>query len=214
MNFEHVEHAIETLFSGLGEAGNIYAQAKSGLQSLPEKWRIQKQQPKSNNHVQLPDEFSAITEPFFNAHERWLTNTQQTLDSLENASKKIRQQAGIDKVKILVADDQPQFLETIVDILEESGYIVISANNGLAAITEILLHQPDLVLMDYEMLGLKGTEIVKQINNTLGQAAIPFIMLTGYGTQDIFNLTIKAGAVDFIIKPIRRDLLLNKINDL
>ena len=100
---------------------------------------------------------------------------------------------------ILVADDDPYIQEALQDRLETLGYRVSLAADGQQAL-ELLEHQgPQLVLLDIEMPGIKGIDVLKEIHRR--EMDIPVIMITAYGSIDLAVQAMKEGAYDFIPKP-------------
>jgi DNA-binding NtrC family response regulator len=100
---------------------------------------------------------------------------------------------------ILVADDDPYIQEALQDRLETLGYRVSLAADGQQAL-EILEHKdPQLILLDIEMPGMKGLEVLKEIRRR--ESEIPVIMITAYGSIDLAVQAMKEGAYDFIPKP-------------
>ena len=100
---------------------------------------------------------------------------------------------------ILVADDDPYIQEALQDRLETLGYRVSLAADGQQAL-ELLEHQgPQLVLLDIEMPGMKGLDVLKEIRRK--EMDIPVIMITAYGSIDLAVQAMKEGAYDFIPKP-------------
>jgi DNA-binding NtrC family response regulator len=100
---------------------------------------------------------------------------------------------------ILVVDDDPYIQETLKDRLESLGYRVLLAADGQQAL-ELLEHQdPQLVLLDIEMPGMKGLDVLKEIRRK--ERDVPVIMITAYGSIDLAVQAMKEGAYDFIPKP-------------
>jgi DNA-binding NtrC family response regulator len=100
---------------------------------------------------------------------------------------------------ILVADDDPYIQEALQDRLETLGYRVSLAADGQQAL-DLLEHQgPQLILLDIEMPGIKGLDVLKEIRRK--EIDIPVIMITAYGSIDLAVQAMKEGAYDFIPKP-------------
>jgi DNA-binding NtrC family response regulator len=100
---------------------------------------------------------------------------------------------------ILVADDDPYIQEALQDRLETLGYRVSLAADGQQAL-EFLEHQgPQLILLDIEMPGMKGLDVLKEIRRR--EMDIPVIMITAYGSIDLAVQAMREGAYDFITKP-------------
>ena len=112
--------------------------------------------------------------------------------------------------KLLLIDDDPIICKELKKYLEKKGYsldIAESAEEGLEIITK---NYYGLVLLDQNLPGMSGLEALKIIRNkNQGQV----IMITGEGDVNIAVEAMKAGAHDFIQKPIKPDLLLTIIKD-
>src|SRR5690606_28653564 len=116
--------------------------------------------------------------------------------------------------KILLVDDREDNLLSIETILETKGYQLVKANSGRQAL-KILLKEFDfaLILMDVKMPNLNGFETASLIYEREKLKHIPIIFITAnnYGDENIFK-GYKAGAVDYIYKPITPDLLRAKVS--
>ncbi|MDR2532463.1 MAG: response regulator [Oscillospiraceae bacterium] len=110
---------------------------------------------------------------------------------------------------ILAVDDVNFFLRTIKGILRDSGYNATCVNSGSMALDYLKTHKPDLFILDIDMPGMDGYELAREIKNA-GHTA-PIIFLTGNSRKDSVAKAVQAGAVDFIIKPVRKDQLLERI---
>jgi len=108
------------------------------------------------------------------------------------------------KITILVVDDDPLALETIAELLVESGYRVFTAQGGQRAL-DILETQPgiDLIVSDLMMPQMDGIALTKEIHST--GRDIPIIVITGYATIELAVETMKAGAADFITRPFNNE---------
>jgi len=117
------------------------------------------------------------------------------------------------KVKILLVDDREDNLLSIESILWQEGYKLVKANSGKEAL-KILLKDFDftLILMDVEMPDLNGIETAAMIYQREKLRHIPIIFITAhdYGDESIFK-GYRAGAVDYIYKPIQPELLRAKV---
>lgn len=118
------------------------------------------------------------------------------------------------KIKILLVDDKENNLLSMESIFERDGYELIRANSGKQAL-KILLNEHDftLILMDVEMPDINGFEAAEMIYQRDKLMHIPIIFITAhsYGDENIFK-GYKAGAVDYIYKPIQSELLRAKVS--
>src|SRR3954467_9695372 len=118
------------------------------------------------------------------------------------------------RVKILIVDDRENNLLSMESILWQDGYTIVRANSGKEAL-KILLHDYDftLILMDVEMPDLNGFETATLIYQREKLKHIPIIFITAhsYGDENLFK-GYRAGAVDYIYKPIQADLLRAKVS--
>src|SRR5262245_40723173 len=116
--------------------------------------------------------------------------------------------------KILLVDDREDNLMSIETILEQDGYVFVKASSGRDAL-KILLTEYDfaLILMDVKMPNLNGFETASLIYEREKLRHIPIIFITAhsYGDENIFK-GYRAGAVDYIYKPINQDLLRAKVS--
>jgi two-component system alkaline phosphatase synthesis response regulator PhoP len=109
--------------------------------------------------------------------------------------------------KILYADDDLDIQEIIKGILTKEGYEVIIAKDGIEALKLIQEKKPDVVLLDYLMPGLNGTQVLEALRKSPETKSVPVIMVTAYPNEKEESLS--SGAVDFINKPIdKTDLIL------
>ncbi|HLA53800.1 MAG TPA: response regulator [Flavitalea sp.] len=117
------------------------------------------------------------------------------------------------EVKILVVDDREDNLFSIETILEGSGYTIIKANSGRAAL-KVLLKQQDItiILMDVQMPDLNGFETAGLIYERDRMKGIPIIFITAHdhGDENIFK-GYQLGGVDYLYKPINPELLKAKV---
>lgn len=114
--------------------------------------------------------------------------------------------------EIMVVDDDDFFREMLGDMLEEAGFRVDMAEDGQVALDKLIHRRPDLMLLDFNMPGLNGIDVMLQINKVdSGLRTVPVIMLTGASEKDLVQKSIAIGAVDFIVKPSDQETILAKI---
>ena len=115
------------------------------------------------------------------------------------------------KKKILIIDDSNTALVLMEYALKEAGYISLAASNVKEATKLIEKHSPDLILLDLSMPEISGYDFLKR-KNELHIDHIPIIIVSAYDSVESIELARNLGAVDFIAKPIRLDVMMDKIN--
>ncbi len=110
--------------------------------------------------------------------------------------------------KILVIEDNAEVRENLVEILELSGYQVITAEDGKIGVEIALRDLPDLVLCDVMMPRLDGFGVLNILSKKSNTADIPFVFLTAKTEKSDFRRGMNLGADDYITKPFYKDELL------
>ena len=104
---------------------------------------------------------------------------------------------------VLIVDDVPDNLSVLHDALDESGYTVLIATSGEAALKRALQALPDVVLLDAMMPGMDGFEVAKRLKAQAETAHIPIIFMTGLTETQHLVAALECGAVDYVTKPIK-----------
>lgn len=115
------------------------------------------------------------------------------------------------EVKILVIEDNKDVRENLAELLELSGYIVITAENGKTGAAKALEMIPDLILCDIMMPELDGFGVLRILSNQPATMDIPFIFLTAKTDKEDFRKGMGLGADDYITKPYDDVQLLDTI---
>jgi len=109
--------------------------------------------------------------------------------------------AGIEAGRVLAVDDDDDILGWLRAKLPSKGFDVVCCGTALEALKRLEAEPPDVVLTDYEMKGMDGIELCDRVvSNWPG---LPVILLTGHGTVVAATAAIRAGAFDFIVKPLQ-----------
>src|SRR5436853_5272471 len=117
------------------------------------------------------------------------------------------------KKTILVVADDSVTRRLLVRTLASAGYVCQESESGAEALVRVGNEAPALLLLDYDMPGLNGAEVLKKMraDPMPSVAQIPTIMLTGHGGEDSEVLCLEAGADDFVTKPIHPAVLRARI---
>ena len=103
--------------------------------------------------------------------------------------------------KILIVDDEEHIRELIKFNLEQNGYKVISADNGIDALKIAKTEKPQLILLDVMLPGMDGYDVCKEIRRDHSISTTPIIMITAKGEELDKILGLELGADDYITKP-------------
>ncbi|MDO8440567.1 MAG: response regulator transcription factor [Polaromonas sp.] len=104
---------------------------------------------------------------------------------------------------VLIVDDVPDNLSVLHDALDESGYTVLLATHGEAALQRAGQALPDIVLLDAMMPGMDGFEVAKRLKADARTAHIPIIFMTGLLDTEYLVAALESGGVDYVTKPIK-----------
>lgn len=114
------------------------------------------------------------------------------------------------KTRILLVDDEVEFVSTLSERLQLRGYDVRTANNALEALASVYKEPPDVIILDLRIPGMDGIETLKTIKKF--DATIEVIMLTGHGDIRSVEDGMKSGAFEYIMKPVDISELTAKID--
>ena len=114
---------------------------------------------------------------------------------------------------ILVVEDHEDNRQILRDLLGTSGFDMIEAWDGEAALTEAAAKRPDLILMDIQLPGLDGYEVTRRIKADPSLAHIPIIAVTSYALSGDDEKARLAGCDAYVTKPYSPRQLLAKIRE-
>src|SRR5437764_12498519 len=106
-----------------------------------------------------------------------------------------------ERPRVLIVDDEKFIRDILADFLGMEGYVVRTAEDGAAALTELSSSHYDMVISDLKMPRMGGIELLEQIG-ALAPHALTVIM-TGFGTVETAIDAMKRGAYDYILKPFK-----------
>lgn len=104
---------------------------------------------------------------------------------------------------VLLVDDVPDNLAVLHDALDESGYTVLVATSGEAALQRAAQAVPDIVLLDAMMPGMDGFEVARRLKASPQTAHIPIVFMTGLTETEYLVAALECGGVDYVTKPIK-----------
>src|SRR5260221_4762723 len=111
--------------------------------------------------------------------------------------------------RILVVDDEPQFLLTVQSFLENSGFEVITGTSCRQAEEIYRSAKPDVAVIDYSLGDGNALEILPRLH--AADASIPIIIMTGYASIELAVQAVKLGAEHFLTKPLDLPTLAGKL---
>ncbi len=116
--------------------------------------------------------------------------------------------------KILIVDDEPNIVTALEYLLQRSGYEVLLAQDGAAALQQVERHLPELVLLDVMMSVKSGYEVCQRMREHADWRHIKIIMLSAKGREAEVNKGLSLGADFYVTKPFSNKDLVAKIGEL
>ena len=115
---------------------------------------------------------------------------------------------------VLIVDDTPDNLAMLSDALDDAGYMVLVALDGLSALNRVQRRRPDLILLDAMMPGLSGFEVCEAVRADPAIAGTRILMLTAKARAPDMARGIGAGADDYVPKPFSTRELIERVRGL
>ncbi len=115
----------------------------------------------------------------------------------------------MDRFRVLVIDDEIDFVETMVKRLKDRGLDADAATGGQEGLELIEKNPPDVVVLDVRMPKMSGIEVLKEIKKK--KPLIEVIMLTGHGSMEAGIQGLQLGAYNYVMKPVPFNELLSLI---
>ena len=112
---------------------------------------------------------------------------------------------------VLIVDDVPENLAVLHDALDESGFTVLVASHGAAALARAADAQPDIILLDAVMPGMDGFEVCRRLKTGSATRHIPVVFMTGLTDSEHVLAGFAAGGADYVTKPLRTSEVLARI---
>ena len=117
----------------------------------------------------------------------------------------------MDKMRILLVDDEKGFLFTTKKLLERKGIQVTTAASGQEALEKLVGESVHVVILDVKMPGMDGVAVLKAVKSRY--PLVQVVMLTGHGTVESALEGLRSGATDYLMKPIDIDELIAKAEE-
>jgi class 3 adenylate cyclase len=116
--------------------------------------------------------------------------------------------------RVLVVDDDPDMAAFLARLLTREGMAAETAGDAEAAIARISLQPPDTILLDVMLPGADGFTLCERLMSAPASAMIPIVLVTALEDQESRVRGIRAGADDFLSKPVRREELIARVKTL
>lgn len=142
---------------------------------------------------------------------QWVSEFKQQLAPHRESIAALKILADQSRPRVLVVDDDEFERKLAGELLSAAPYDLLFASNGTEALSLMAERRPDLILMDMVMPEINGLETLRRLKASDWFANIPVMMITGQSDKDLVVECLKAGAVDFVVKPLDREVLLKKV---
>lgn len=113
--------------------------------------------------------------------------------------------------KILIVDDEEDIRELVGCNLSREGYLISAAETGEKAIVSIKKDQPDLIVLDLMLPGIKGLEVLNKLKTSEKYAHIPVVILSAKGDEVDIVTGLEMGAADYVSKPFSPRVLIARV---
>ena len=113
--------------------------------------------------------------------------------------------------RVLVVDDEPQFVRGLTIVLRGAGYVVESTRTAWRAIGVVAEHPPDALVVDLELPDGQGIQVCGEVRRS---SQVPILLMSGMGAERDKLRALDAGADDYLCKPFRGAELLSRLNRL
>jgi DNA-binding response OmpR family regulator len=113
--------------------------------------------------------------------------------------------------RILIADDDPELVSLVIETLGEAGADCEIARSGQQALDIAARHRPDAIVLDVNMAGLDGFEVLKRLRHNVATEWIPVLLLTARSQESDIAQGVGSGASDYVVKPFDPADLANRV---
>jgi CheY-like chemotaxis protein len=204
---EQAEQKIGTALDGFSQ--RLISGAQSNQESLKNPDKL-KNEISRFKREEIHQHFHAAAESA-KPLKQWAQGIKQECAPQMESARALNDMAKCVRPAVLVVDDDEFQRKIVGKLLEENNYRLIFAANGIQALGVLRKTQPDIILMDVMMPDMDGMEVTRRLKAVGQFAKTPVIMITGNSEQKVVIECMKAGAIDFVVKPFDRDTLIAKI---
>jgi CheY-like chemotaxis protein len=142
----------------------------------------------------------------------WINGLKQEVAPQLDAARKLRTLAEQHVPNVLIVDDDGFQCKLLERLLANQPYTLSFAHSGAETFALLARERPDLILMDVQLPDTDGVTITAKLKTSPVLMNVPVMMITGHSERSILEASLKAGAVDFVVKPFDREVLLKKIS--
>jgi CheY-like chemotaxis protein len=144
----------------------------------------------------------------------WAERFRQKLVPEMESVRGLQQLAETRKPLVLVVDDDAFQHKLVARLLKDAGVELMFALSSQEAMAAMRARRPELIFMDIGLPDLSGIETTRRIKAIESFASIPVVMITGHSKKEVVVECLKAGACDFVVKPLDKAVLLKKLSTL
>jgi CheY-like chemotaxis protein len=123
------------------------------------------------------------------------------------------QERSMDRSVVLIEDD-PFILEGLKTLVELLGYTAYTAADGIRGVELVRKYKPSAVISDIAMPGMNGLEVIRELKADPSTTSIPVVVLSAKAAADERKAGLDAGAVRYITKPVRSDVIADTLQEI
>jgi len=142
---------------------------------------------------------------------RWVGDLRREVAPHMEAARTLQTLSEGMRPLVLAVDDDDLQRKMLARVLRSEHYQLAFAASGNEALGLLRKRRPDIILLDFEMPDMSGLDVLRRLKAIPQFASIPVVMVTGQSNRTAVSESLKAGAVDFVVKPPNREILLRKI---
>jgi CheY-like chemotaxis protein len=204
----NIEIAGSTVRQAEQAINDVFDDLASQRQGSEEKGADNRLDPSGLENVRR--HFRSMSEAIGSMRE-FSTKVSQNLSAQVGPMQAMLELAGRVRPVILVVDDDDFQQKLLSRLFAGQNLEIMFASSAAEALGMLWRYRADLVLMDVNLPDIDGIEATRRIRSVPQFAAIPVVMVTGHSEKNVVIESLKAGAVDFLVKPFDRETLLGKL---